>query len=35
MNGKCKRIKNKSIKITDGEIVDGNVLIHAFEVLKK
>ena len=35
MNGKCKRIKNKSIKITDGEIVDDNVLIHAFEVLKK
>ena len=35
LNGKCKRIKNKFIHILDGEIIDGVILVHNFEVVKK
>jgi len=35
VNGKCKRIKNKTIKIINGEIDDNMIFIHKFEIMKR
>ena len=34
VNGKCKRVKNKTIKIVEGEIDGNTVFVHKFEIVK-